>query len=82
MRKRSKINPFKQTEAPNFDSVPIPILCQSIQMIMENLASRGFPVRDFDNKDKTVKQVKQVGMIGGKVYFLATKEDKNGETTT
>lgn len=79
MRKRSKINPFKQTEAPNFDSVPIPILCQSIQMIMENLASRGFPVRDFDNKDKTVKQV---DMIGGKVYFLATKEDKNGETTT
>lgn len=78
MRKRSKINPFKPTEAPNFDSVPIPILCQSIQMIMENMASRGFPVRDFDNKDKVVKQV---GMIGGKVYFLATKEDSNGETT-
>ena len=79
MRKRSnKNNPFKQTDAPNFDAVPIPILCHSIQMIMDNMASRGFPIKDFDNKDKTVKQV---GMIGGKVYFLATKEDKHEKAT-
>lgn len=78
MRKRSKINPFKPTPPTDFNAVPIPILCQSIQMIMDNMASRGFPVRDFDNKDKTVKQV---GMIGGKVYFLATKEENHGETT-
>ena len=79
MRKqRNKTNQFKQTEVPLFDSVPIPVLCNSIQMIMDNMASRGFPIRDFDNKDKTVKQVR---MIGGRVYFLATKESNHAETT-
>ena len=82
MRKRksneSSTKNFGTIGAPNFDSVPIPTLCQSIQMIMDNMASRGFPVRDFDHKDKVVKQV---GMIGGKVYFLATKEETNDTTT-
>lgn len=85
MRMRSKNNQKKATtknfgaiSAPNFDAVPIPTLCQSIQMIMDNMASRGFLVRDFDHKDKVVKQV---GMIGGKVYFLATKEESDDKTT-
>ena len=75
---RSKARPkVKPAEAePDFNSVPIPTMCQSIQMLIDNMASRGFPVYDFDNKDKTVKQV---GMIGNKVYFLATKEGDNGE---
>lgn len=79
MRKRNnKINQFKQTEAPNFDAVPVPMMCESIQMLMDNLASRGILIRDFDNKDKVVKRV---GMIGGKVYFLAVKEEHNDKTT-
>ncbi|MBQ9699668.1 MAG: hypothetical protein IJV71_03515 [Lachnospiraceae bacterium] len=76
MRKRSK--QCNQASNPNFDAVPIPVLCQSINMIMENMANRGFPVRDFDHKDKVVKRV---GMIGGKAYFLSTKEDNHAETT-
>lgn len=81
--RKKRTNQYKQAGAktdfaPNFDAVPIPTLCESIQMIMDNMARRGFPIRDFDNKDKTVKQV---GMIAGKVYFLAAKEEEHGEAT-
>lgn len=62
----------------DFDSVPVATMCQSIQMLIDNLANRGFPVHDWDNKDKTVKQI---GFIGGKVYFLATKEGEDEEAT-
>lgn len=70
--KKEKVN----NKVPDFNSVPIPLMCQSIQMLIENLESRGYPVRDFDNKNKIVKQV---GVIGGKVYFLASKEDNHGK---
>ena len=79
-RKRKKVIPFhinqeQQAAAQSdFDSVPVTTICQSIQMLIDNLASRGYPVFDWDSKDKSVKQI---GFIGGKVYFLATKEDKN-----
>lgn len=59
---------------PDFDSVSVVTMCQSIQMLIDNLANRGFPVHDWDNKEKTVKQI---GFIGGKVYFLATKEGED-----
>ena len=62
----------KPTES-EFDDVPVATVCQSIEMLIESLTRRGYPVMDFDDKDKTVKQVR---FIGGKVYFLATKEDE------
>lgn len=77
-RKNNQYRPRANADTPNFDAVPIPTLCQSIQMIMDNMASRGFLVRDFDHKDKVVKQV---GMIGGKVYFLTAEEDKHEKAT-
>lgn len=77
-RRRKKVIKFSQSQEQqaqtDFDSVPVTTMCQSIQMLIDNLASRGYPVFDWDNKDKSVKQI---GFIGGKVYFLATKEDKN-----
>lgn len=85
-RRRKKVIPFhisqeQQAAAQtDFDSVPVTTICQSIQMLIDNLASRGFPVFDWDNKDKSVKQI---GFIGGKVYFLATKEGEiEDEKTT
>ena len=86
-RKRKKVIPFRMTQEQqaaaqtDFDSVPVTTMCQSIQMLIDNLSSRGYPVFDWDNKDKSVKQI---GFIGGKVYFLATKEgeDKDEKKTT
>lgn len=60
------------------NSVPVSLLCTSIEEIIKVLESRGYPVYDFDNKEKTVKQVR---MIGGKVYFLVTQEGSNANTT-
>ena len=80
MRKKTKTNQYKKPAIMDFNLMPIPVMCQAIQSLIDNLESRGFPVYDFDNKDKTVKQI---GMIGGKVYFLATKEkeDRHGKET-
>lgn len=68
-----------QPTGSEFDDVPVATICQSIEMLIENLTKRGYPVADFDDKDRTVKQVR---FIGGKVYFLATKEVENDEETT
>ena len=73
-RRKMGIQAAQSQQEPDFDSVPVVTICESIQMLIDNLASRGFPVIDWDNKDKTVKQI---GFIGGKVYFLATKEGEN-----
>ena len=74
-RRRKKGIPSAQSQQePDFDSVPVVTICESIQMLIDNLADRGFPVHDWDNKDKSVKQI---GFIGGKVYFLATKEGED-----
>ena len=61
-----------------FDEVPVATLCQSIEMLIESLNRRGYPVIDFDNQDKIVKQVR---FIGGKVYFLAEKGGIDSEET-
>lgn len=68
------INAAPEPTGEEFDEVPVATLCQSIEMLIDSLTRRGYPVTDFDDKEKTVKQVR---FIGGKVYFLATKEDKN-----
>lgn len=67
-----------QPTGNEFDDVPVATVCQSIEMLIDSLTRRGYPVTDFDDKDKTVKQVR---FIGGKVYFLAAKEGEHEETT-
>lgn len=51
---------------------PTAVLLQSTEMILNVLKERGQEVRDFDNKEKVVQQVR---LIGGKPYFLAAKDD-------
>jgi len=64
------------TEQPDFSGVPLATMCQSIQLLINELYSRGYPVFDFDNKDKFIQGIQ---IIQGKVYFLAAKEDLDNE---
>lgn len=59
---------------PDFSGVPLATVCQSIQLLINELYRRGFKVYDFDNKKKFVQGVK---IIRGNVYFLAAEEVKN-----
>lgn len=58
-------------EQADFSSVPLATMCQSIQLLINELYKRGYPVYDFDNKNKFVQGVQ---IIQGKVYFLAAEE--------
>lgn len=60
------------TREPDFSGVPLATMCQSIQLLINELYNRGYPVYDFDNKDKYVQGIQ---IIKDKVYFLAAKED-------
>ena len=65
-------------EQPNFSSVPLATVCQSIQLLINELQRRGYPVYDFDNKNKSVQGVQ---IIKNKVYFLAAEEGPSSEKT-
>lgn len=69
---------FKVVEKndPDFSEVPLATMCQSIQLLINELYNRGIRIYDFDNKDKRVQQIQ---IIQGKVYFLAAKEDGANE---
>lgn len=64
------------SEQPDFSGVPLATMCQSIQLLINELYERGFPVYDFDNKTKYVQGIQ---IIQGKVYFLAAEEDSDNE---
>lgn len=63
-------------EQPDFSSVPLATMCQSIQLLINELYNRGYPVYDFDNKQKHIQGIQ---IIQNKVYFLAAKEEDNRE---
>lgn len=65
-----------EAEQPDFSTVPLATMCQSIQLLINELHRRGCPVYDFDNKDKFIQGIQ---IIQGKVYFLAAKEDSDHE---
>lgn len=53
--------------------MPLPLVLKNIEQNIELLSQRGIEIRDWDNKDRVLKQVR---IIGGKVYFLAATEPK------
>lgn len=55
----------------DLSETPVASLCLGINYIMEELERRGKPIYDFDNKNKVVRQIQ---IIGDKVYFLAEEE--------
>lgn len=54
--------------------MPTIALLQTIETIVNVLAERGEKIRDFDNKEKTVQQVR---MIGKYPYFLCARQKDN-----
>lgn len=65
-----------KAEQPDFSNVPLATMCQSIQLLINELYNRGYPLYDFDNKTKFVQGIQ---IIQGKVYFLAAEEVKDHE---
>lgn len=65
-------------QEPDFSGVPLATMCQSIQLLINELYKRGYPVYDFDNKKKFVQGIQ---IIQGKVFFLAAEEVKDHEKT-
>ena len=81
LKKEQRNNNFSRqtnaaTEQPDFSGVPLATMCQSIQLLINELYRRGFPVYDFDNKTKFVQGIQ---IIQGKVYFLAAEEEQDNE---
>lgn len=65
-------------DSPDFSGVPLVTLCQSIQLLINEMKNRGFPLYDFDNKKKSMQQIQ---IIGDKVYFMAAEEGSVDEKT-
>ena len=64
---------------PDFSNVPLATMCQSIQLLLNELQRRGYPVYDFDHKKKYVQGIQ---IIQGKVFFLVAEEEvKDHEKT-
>ncbi len=53
--------------------LPVSAMLSSIEMQINILQERGVEVRDWENKDRVIKQIR---MFGGKVYFLAEEETR------
>lgn len=64
MRKTRKVKERRK----EFVSIPTLTICQSIQLLINELAERDIYIKDFDDKEKSLKQIQY---IGGKLYYLS-----------
>lgn len=55
----------------DFSGVPTVTVCRSIMLLIDELRRRGYPVYDFDHKDKSVQGMQ---IMGQKIYFFMAKE--------
>lgn len=63
-------------EKPDFSEVPNGTLCQSIQMLINELRGRGYPMYDYDHKERSLQQIQ---ILGDRIYFLAAPEEGNAD---
>ena len=63
-------------EKPDFSEVPNGTLCQSMQLLLDELRSRGLAVYDFDHKERSLQQFQ---IVGDKIYFLAAPEEGSAD---
>ena len=75
---QKKVRQRYTPEGGDLSETPLASLCLGINYIMQELEKRGKPIHDFDNKTKVVRQIQ---ILGGKVYFLTEEEnrDEKGE---
>lgn len=66
-------------EKPDFSEVQNGTLCQSIQLLLDELRARGFPMYDFDHKERSLQQIQ---IIGSRIYFLAAPEEGEADEET
>ncbi len=62
-----------------FEDTPTATLCQSIMLLIEELRSRGCPLRDFDNKERTLQQIQ---ILGNNIFFMAAPEQEEEQDET
>lgn len=66
-----------QPKAPSdFSEMSDTLLCQSIQVLIDELKSRGIDIVDCDGKHR---KLKQLFILRGQVYYFA-EEDEQDET--
>ncbi len=54
------------------DSMPTSILILQLNNTIKMLEQRGIQIRDWDNREKIVRQIR---VLGGRYYFFATKNE-------
>lgn len=77
--RKLKGTPFRiktASKTDQFSEIPTATLCQSIMLLVEELRSRGFPLKDFDHKERTLQQIQ---ILGSGIYFLAAPEQEEEE---
>lgn len=53
--------------------LPVAAILSSIEMQINILKERGIEIRDWENKDRILQQIR---ILGGKAYFLADESSK------
>lgn len=56
--------------------LPVSAMIASMELQIDILSQRGVEIRDWENKDRVLRQIR---IIGGKVYFLAAEESDKAE---
>lgn len=81
MAKRNKRKPFGMNSSladatQVMRQLPVSAMLASIEMQIDILRERGVEIRDWESKDRVLRQVR---MMGGKVYFLAAEDSEAKE---
>lgn len=72
-----------QKKYPNEDIIEMPgetkeidngSLCQGIMYAVNQLRERGYPLIDFDHKDRSLQQIQ---ILGDKIFFYAAPEEEH-----
>lgn len=82
MAKKRKTKPFGMSSSladatQLMKQLPVSAMVSSIEMQIDILRERGIEIRDWDNKDRTLRQIR---ILGGKAYFLADTEKDSDNT--
>lgn len=72
----NRFHVVSEEHQPDFSGVPLATICQSINLLIDEIRGRGIKICDYDDKERSVMGVQ---IIRGNVYFLAAKEEAEHE---